>query len=66
MYLKLKLNLSLILNDVILPKFNFKVALCTSFNEVTQEIRGDHEGGRNVFGERHVGKATQRGCVGKG
>ena len=33
---------------------------------VTQEIRGDHEGGRDVFGERHVGKATQRGCVGKG
>ena len=33
---------------------------------VTQEIRGDHEGRRDVFGERHVGKATQRGCVGKG
>ncbi len=32
---------------------------------VTQEIRGDHEGGRDVFGERHVGKATRRGC-GKG
>ena len=30
---------------------------------VTQEIRGDHEGGRDVFGERHVGKATQRKCV---
>jgi hypothetical protein len=33
---------------------------------VTQKIRDDHEGGRDVFGERHFGGATRRGCVGKG
>jgi hypothetical protein len=33
---------------------------------VTQKIRGDQEGGNDVFGERHVGRAKRRGCVGKG
>jgi hypothetical protein len=32
---------------------------------VTQEIRGDHERGRDVFGERHVGGRTE-GVCGKG
>ncbi len=32
---------------------------------VIQEIRGDQERGRDVFGERHVGGATRRGCVGE-
>ena len=33
---------------------------------VTQKIRGDQEKGRDIFGERHVGGVTRRGCVGEG
>ncbi len=33
---------------------------------VTQKIRDDQEGGKDIFRERHACGATRRGCVGKG